>query len=421
VDAWHVNTTRHGGGVAEILTALAQVGDTAEVRHRRFITSSDPAVFQITKVLHHRLHGVDAGPLPDVLAHRTYLDFGRSNAESLLSRLAPGDLVVLHDPQTLPMASWLAAEGVPTAWRCHIGTDHPNPVSSTTWDYLRELWPAELLLVFSSPRLVPRQTRGWRVEIIAPSIQPDAIKNAPLPPSRVATVLGQVGLLPGYPRAPSRVTVISEQPVDGDPVILQVSRWDPLKDMAGVLRAFAESPLPAMARLVLCGPSPDGIADDPEAVAVLAAVTRQRAELPPAIRRRVHLVCPDLFDQAGNALLVNALQRRADVVVQKSRQEGFGLTVTEAMWKARPVVATRVGGITSQITHGDTGLLVDDPDDLVGVAGLVGSLLGDRPRAEALGAAAARRATERFTTAREAADHHRLYRRLALADPAGPA
>jgi trehalose synthase len=196
--------------------------------------------------------------------------------------------------------------------------------------------------------------------------------------------------------------------LDQDPLIVQVSRWDPLKDMGGVLRAFASSSLVRSAQLVLCGPSPQSVADDPEARAVLEAVVTQWQDLPSAVRRRAHLVCTTLDDVEGNARLVNALQRRAAVVTQRSVQEGFGLTVTEAMLKARPVVASNVGGIPTQITHDKTGLLLNQPCDDNEFVAAVTRLLRDETRASALGRAAASHASRHFITAREAADHQRI-------------
>jgi trehalose synthase len=397
---WHVNTTERGGGVAETLAALLATPD-AGPPHRRFITSADPDVFGATKRIHYRLHGLARGQLPTPAEHATYRGWAHRNAERLIEAARPGDLVVLHDPQTAPMAEPLLAAGLRVAWRCHIGTCTPNETSRSTWRYLLDFLPPQLPLVFSDPALVPEEVAGRPLEIIAPSIDPDAAKNAALDPAVADDLLARAGLAP-VPANP-----------DPEPIVLQVSRWDPLKDMTGVLRAFAGSELAERARLVLCGPAPESIVDDPEAAEILSEVTGVRAELPADIARRVHLVRPVLANTEGNSLLVNALQRRADVVVQKSLQEGFGLTVTEAMWKGRPVVATRVGGIPSQITHGRTGLLLDDPHDSAGFVALVTRLL-DRPKEAAeLGRAAHERVAERFTVAREAADYQRLYRRMA--------
>jgi len=411
MDIWHVNTTMYGGGVAEILEALKH-GDTADRRQRRFITTSDPAFFNVTKRIHHRLHGVDRGPLPDEAEHAAMLAFAQHNADRLRAVIAPGDAVVLHDPQTIAMIPHLVADGVPVAWRCHIGTTAANQTSISTWDYLAQFWRPEVILVFSVPTLVPPHATGYQVVTIAPSIDPAAPKNQPLSTADVDEVLAGIGLSGAAPvgavGAPT-ASVVSESPIGAEPVLLQVSRWDPLKDMAGVLRAYAESALPGRAHLVLCGPSPAGVADDPEAGEVYQAVEAYRDALPDSVRRRVHLVCPDLGDIAGNARLVSALQLRAEIVIQKSLQEGFGLTVTEAMWKGRPVVGTRVGGLAAQIVSGESGILLDDPTDLTGLAAAALGLLDDPGRRAALGRGAHERVRDLFTVTREIADHHRLY------------
>lgn len=408
---WHVNSTRIGGGVSEILFGIQRVSNMDDICHSRFVTSTEPEVFRITKRLHHRLHGVCAGDLPDDAEHQMYVSYGQRNAQRLLGSLAESDLVILHDPQTLPMAPMLTAAGANVVWRCHIGTRVSNTVSRDTWSYLEQFWSPELTLVFTDESLVPEAADSMRVRIIAPSIDLAAPKNTFLPDSVVQETLTEIGLT-DTPATSSTIKVISEEPINGDPVVLQVSRWDPLKDMAGVLRAFVDSSLPKRSRLILCGPSPAGVADDPEAAEVLADVRSTLDDLPSSLRRRVHLVCPDLSDEAGNARVVNALQRRATVVVQKSYQEGFGLTVTEAMAKARPVVASRVGGIPRQIVHQVSGLLLDDPADTATFTSLVSSVIDEPDYARTLGTAAAARVAAKFTTAREAADHRALYHEL---------
>jgi trehalose synthase len=185
-------------------------------------------------------------------------------------------------------------------------------------------------------------------------------------------------------------------PTGDTPLVVQVSRWDRLKDMAGVLRAFADH-VPPPAHLALVGPAVDGVVDDPEGSAVLAeCVAAYDRLLPGPVQARVHLVSLPVDDPDENAVMVNAFQRHAAVVVQKSLQEGFGLTVTEAMIKARPIVASRVGGIQDQIRHEREGLLVDDPADLAGFVAAVNRLLTDPSLAERLGEAAHIRAVEDF-------------------------
>jgi trehalose synthase len=409
VIVWHINSTAVGGGVAELLTALERSGNSTDYEHRRHVTTPDQDVFAITKSLHHRLHGIDVGDLPDDEAAHRYEEYGTRNAEAFMAVARGGDLVVLHDPQTLPMAPALVDAGFSVAWRCHVGTTVQNQISLSTWNHLSKFFTPSLRFVFSDRELVPPILLG-DVTIIAPSVDLSSPKNEFLSPSQVTAVLEQAGLgAAPRPADGNRVHLVSGGPLGADPVIVQVSRWDPLKDMSGVLRAYADSQLPRRAQLVLCGPSPRSIVDDPEAADVWNAVEQERSSLPSPIRRRVHLVCPDPGDRAGNARLVNALQRRADVVTQKSLQEGFGLTVTEAMAKGRPVIASRVGGIAKQIIHGETGLLVDDPRDHASFAGLMSAVLADSEFAGGLGRSARRHVRERFSLAREVRDHHALY------------
>jgi len=159
-----------------------------------------------------------------------------------------------------------------------------------------------------------------------------------------------------------------------------------------VLQGFARHVPEALgAHLLLAGPAAASVSDDPEADQVLQQIRRAGATLPRAARDRVHLACLPMEDLEENGAMVNAIQRRADVIVQKSLAEGFGLTVAEAMWKARPVLASRVGGIQDQIGHGHSGLLLEDPSDLVGFGRAVQALLTDRDRAQRMGEAAHRR------------------------------
>jgi len=176
-----------------------------------------------------------------------------------------------------------------------------------------------------------------------------------------------------------------------------VSRWDPLKDMAGVMHGFVERVLDGSdAHLVLAGPVVTAVADDPEGAQVLEATWEVWRDLHHHQRSRVQLVCLPMSDVEENAMIVNALQRHAAIVAQKSLAEGFGLTVTEAMFKGTPVVASAVGGIVDQVVHGESGLLVDPPDDLERFGDLVNQLLQDPDYARALGDAGRQRAIQEF-------------------------
>ena len=193
--------------------------------------------------------------------------------------------------------------------------------------------------------------------------------------------------------------------------MLQVSRWDALKDPIGVIRGFAEHvPAATGAHLVYAAPDVESVADDPEGARVLREAIELRETLPEAARRRIHYASLPMEDLDENAMMVNALQRHARVVVQKSLAEGFGLTVAEAMWKARPVVASRIGGIQEQIVDGDSGVLLDDPRDLAAYGAAVTALLDDEQRAERMGARARERVRDRFLNVRALIDYGNVIR-----------
>jgi len=178
--------------------------------------------------------------------------------------------------------------------------------------------------------------------------------------------------------------------------VLQVSRWDRLKDPRGVLECFARHISDPATHLALVGPASGAISDDPEGTAVYGDVAESWRRQPDEVRQRVHLVNLLMEDLDENAAMVNALQRRSDAIVQKSLAEGFGLTVAEAMWKARPVIASRVGGIQDQIVDGESGLLIDDPTDLAAFGAAIERVLADADLAARLGVGARQRVRERF-------------------------
>ncbi|HEX6312928.1 MAG TPA: glycosyltransferase, partial [Acidimicrobiia bacterium] len=256
---------------------------------------------------------------------------------------------------------------------------------------------------------------GWadpaHVHAIAPSIDPFSTKNCDLSPDDTARILRYVGLVSdgreaepvGFVRrdgSPGRVEYHADilqtgPPPPGDaPLVVQVSRWDRMKDMPGVMMGFAEHI--DEAHLVLAGPVVTGVTDDPEGGQVLEECIQVWRGLPHAVRSRVHLACIPMHDPDENATIVNALQRHAAIVTQKSVAEGFGLTVVEAMWKARPIVASAVGGISEQIVDGKQGLLLDDPTDLAGFGQALGRLLDDPALAAELGTNARRRVIDEF-------------------------
>jgi trehalose synthase len=410
----NANSTATGGGVAELLQTLLAYARGAGVDARWVVVEGDSRFFEITKRLHNRLYGTagDGGPLGSA-EHRDYKATLARNLDSVCSVARPGDIVVLHDPQTAGLARHLVAAGMHVVWRCHVGIDDPNEHSEAAWSFLRPYVDPAHAYVFSRAQFAPDWVERDRLAVIAPSIDPFSAKNEVMAPDLVGPLLQRVGILDGtpgphdfsYPRRDGtrgqivgRVDLLGTGPPPSAdvPIVLQASRWDAMKDMAGVMAGFADSIAPHCdAHLVLAGPEASGVADDPEAAAILGDCLDRWSVLPARLRARVHLVCVPMGDCDEAAAIVNALQRHAAVVVQKSLAEGFGLTVTEAMWKARPVVGSAVGGIVDQILPGRTGALVD-AHDLDAYARATCALLADPARADEIGRAGQDRVREHF-------------------------
>ena len=400
---WNVSSTAVGGGVAEMLQVLVGAIAGLDIAVRWTVIGGDPDFFAITKRLHNQIHGqASAGPLSsaDASHYGQVLD---ANADELLRQVRPGDIVLLHDPQTAGLAAPLAGAGARVVWRCHIGVDWQNDTTRAAWDFLRPYLAPVHAFVFTRRQYVPSWIPAEQAWIIPPSIDPLSAKNEQLDAATVQAILATIGVLDGQPpRVPGRFTrrdgtagevtraglVTGEVwPGPADPVVVQVSRWDRLKDMSGVMRGFAEHVVPGGAGyLMLVGPMMSGVADDPEGALVLAECLAQWRDLPPAARARVLLVTLPLDDVEENAAMVNAIQRHAQVVVQKSLAEGFGLTVAEGMWKGRPVVGSAVGGIVDQVADG-TGILLPDPADLAAFGSAVRQLLDSPDDARLMGEA----------------------------------
>jgi trehalose synthase len=255
------------------------------------------------------------------------------------------------------------------------------------------------------PEYAPRSVPAARRHVVAPAIDPWSAKNRPLAKDEIAALLGGIGLTREGPAGGfGRVEQDMPLPLEAR-MVLQVSRWDPLKDMPGVVRCVPG--LPQDVHVVLAGNDPAEIPDDPEGASVFEEVRAARAELSGRDRARVHLVLPSARDGERAALVVNALQRRADVVLQKSLAEGFGLTVTEAMVKGRAVVAADVGGPRQQISPGHCGLLVN-PSDTGAVVFALRTLLDDPLLRHRMGRRAAVSATRRYLLPRLVADYQRF-------------
>jgi trehalose synthase len=413
---WNVNSTARGGGVAELLGSLVPYSRGAGVDVRWVVIEGDPDFFRVTKRIHNMLHGMPGdGEGVSHADEATYQAVSERTALELVAVVRPGDLILLHDPQTAGLVEPLRRHGARVVWRCHVGTDKPNDLVLRAWSFLRPFIEEADRLVFSRAAFVWDGLDRSRVTVIPPSIDAFTPKNQPMPPAAVESILRAAGIHGERPHGSASYTRLDGSPgrvgrhierngwpaLPGSaPAVIQVSRWDRLKDPAGVLRAFAEGIGPSTeAHLVLAGPSTAAVADDPEGPEVLVEVTSLANRMPDALRERIHLFSLPMDDLQENAAIVNALQRRADVVVQKSIAEGFGLTVAEAMWKARPVVASAVGGIQDQVVDGESGVLVE-PDDFDGFARAVTGLLEDPARAEWIGHNARERVRGAFLGAR---------------------
>jgi len=409
---WCVNSTAQGGGVAEMLRSLLAYSRGAGVDSRWSVLNADPDFCAITQRLHNRLHGAvgDGGPLG--AAEREHYESVTSEArDELASLLRPGDVVILHDPQTVGMAAGLRSAGAHVVWRLHVGADRSNAAVREARAFLLPYVRAAETCVFSRRRFIWPGLEPAGSAVVAPSIDVFSAKNQVLDEPTVAAILQEAGILAGGSRTTARfrrqdgtpaivrrpAALVQDRPLQvGERYVAQVSRWDALKDAVGVIAGFAAAGEGwGDAHLLLAGPGMAAVADDPESAAVLATVTATRAALPKALRARVHLATLPMDDAEENAAIVNAIQRGAAVVVQKSLAEGFGLTVTEAMWKGRPLVASRVGGIQDQILDGVNGLTVD-PHDVTGFGAAVGRLLGDDELAQRLGEAARQKARGEF-------------------------
>jgi trehalose synthase len=427
---WNVNSTSRGGGVAEMLVSLLAYAHGAGVKCRWEVISGTDPFFALTKRIHNNLHSApgDGGELGEA-EEAIYAEALAPNIAEFVDMVAPDDVVIVHDPQPAGLIAPLKEKGVTVIWRCHVGIDTPSELSRRAWSFLRpKVEPADAY-VFSRKAFVWEGLDDDKIQLIAPVIDAFSAKNQELTPETVGAMLEAAGLQEGAgsgasptflredgsPAQVARKATVWEgrQLRPEDPVVLQVSRWDRLKDPIGVIQGFVDHVLPNTdAHLVYAGPDVAAVADDPEGKEVLDEARALYDSLPPEAQERLHLVAVPMDDLEENAAIINALQRRADVVVQKSIAEGFGLTVAEGMWKARPVVATRIGGIQDQIEDGLSGALLDDATDLSAYGAAVTGLLQDPERARAMGEAAQERVRGEFLAVRSLMQYLDLIEKL---------
>ncbi len=348
----HVNSTYYGGGVAEILSSVTLLMNTAGIQTGWRTIQGRPDFFSITKKMHNALQGDDIN-LTD-LKMQIYEEVALENAIRIH---LDHDVVVVHDPQPLPLIQHYRKKA-PWIWRCHVDLTRPN---AELWSYLAPLIERYDAVVLSLPAYAQKLATPQR--FIAPAINPFSTTNKELTDEEIAERLTHYNI-----------------PTDL-PLVVQVSRFDKWKDPQGVIDAFQMARKEVDCTLVLVG---NIATDDPEGQDVFAALC-QRAE------ERIRIL------SVQDSALVNALQRKAAVVVQKSIREGFGLTVTEAMWKGASVVGGRAGGITHQIEDGVSGFLVDSVEQ---AAERIVTLLKDRSLASRLGQEAKNTVRSRFLMTR---------------------
>jgi trehalose synthase len=406
---WMVSSTTMGGGVAEmlrpILSMLREVGVRVEWLVMR---PREAAFFPLTKRLHNLLHGV-GDPRLERPERELYDRVSAEGAAELGKIVGRRDVLVVHDPQPLGIGARLKrALGITAVWRCHVGLDEETVATRAAWAFLRDDAVAYDHSIFSAAEYIPPYLDG---SAIPPGLDPLSAKNCDISPHQLVQVLCRAGLMPAQPTVqPPFERQAQRLREDGTfgraddigllyrPAVVQISRWDRLKGWPPLLEGFARLKRRSrdrrisLARLVLAGPDPLGVSDDPEAVEVLTEMSRRWRELPE--REDVALLVLPLQSRVENALMVNALQRSASLVVQNSLREGFGLTVTEAMWKGVPVLGTHACGIRHQIDDGADGRLLGNPEDPDEIAAVLGEML--TTDLSEMGRAAERKVLERF-------------------------
>jgi trehalose synthase len=357
----HVNSTRYGGGVAEILHRLLPLMDELGVKTRWEVLTGTELFYRTTKSFHNSLQGTKQRLTKEMFD--AYLECNRENARRLN---LDADVALIHDPQPAALIDYRPS-GSKWIWRCHIDLSTPQ---RSVWQFLRPYIIRYDAAVFSLPKFAQRLPIPQF--LVYPSIDPLSDKNRELPEEEVRAILDRL-----------------EIPRD-KPLLVQVSRFDRFKDPVGVVEAYRIVKKSHDCRLVLAGGSAD---DDPEGAEVLAEV-REAVGVDPD----VHLL---LLPPTAN-IEINALQRAAAIVLQKSTREGFGLTVTEAMWKGKPVIGGETGGITAQVIHGKTGYTVNSPE---GAAFYIKHLFNDVELMAAIGRQAKEYARHRFLITRQLQDY----------------
>ncbi len=427
---WMVNSTIQGGGVAEMLAGMVPLlRDLGVCTEWVVIGSREPSFFSLTKRIHNLIHGAGRPDLQEA-DRELFEQVNRENAEELKSVVRPGDVLIVHDPQPLPLAGILRRHvPVLTIWRSHIGLDEENAATRAAWEFLGPYLDAYDHAVFSAPEYIPVRLAG-RSTVICPGIDPLSSKNRDLSLKGAVQVLCSGGLVisPGptveLPYAYPAQRILPDgsfAPANARediglltrPIVTQVSRWDRLKGFRPLMEAFVSlkrsldgdktnlDPVHRrrldLVRLVLAGPELGAIQDDPEATDLLEELRGAYVSLHPAVQDDIAILTLPMLSKEQNALLVNSLQRASTIVVQNSLREGFGLTIAEAMWKRVPVLSsTRAVGPRTQIRNGLDGRLIDDPSNPEELEHAIDEMLALPEARQEWGRNGQRRVHERF-------------------------
>lgn len=361
----NINSTAVGGGVAEILSRMIPLLEQLGVKARWDVIKGDEKFFVTTKKFHNGLHGVPVEISNEEYEH--FIEVNRNNSKDLIS----GDIVFVHDPQPIALIERRDQVGKNWIWRCHIDFSRPDP---KIWRFLNQFVARYDATVFSAPAFA--QKISVPQLLIAPSIDPLSDKNKELPEETIDSVFKQYGI------DRSR------------PVVTQISRFDYLKDPLGVIQAYKLAKTHIDMQLVLAG---GGATDDPEGPMIMERV-KEEAEKDRDIFA--------LFLPPASDIEINALQRGSTIILQKSLREGFGLTVAEALWKAKPTIAGAVGGIPLQITHKYSGILTHS---IEGTAHWIKQLVSAPEYAARLGANGREHIRNNFLITRHIKDYLLLF------------
>ena len=426
---WMINSTATGGGVAEMLPSQMRIIRSLGLKIEWLvIEASDHHFFDLTKRIHNAIHGAGDGQFSQEDLE-VYEKENQKNLEKALEFIQDGDLVVIHDPQPMPLGKMIRAhKDVKLVWRCHIGLEEQTETTRNVWNFLQPYLDSYDHFVFSLPSYVPDQIKS-KTTMIPPAIDPLSHKNRTLWMAKCVGILQQSGitnhhtplLYPFYKHQVRRVMPDgsfnevnhhSDLDIIYRPVVLQISRWDRLKGFKELMDAFIlmkreneknkdQSTIGykriKYTRLVFGGPDPAFVSDDPEGMEVLNELIDQYKSVDEGLQNDIAILLLPLDNPKENALIVNALQRSSSFVVQNSIQEGFGLTATEAMWKQRPVLVSGAAGLKFQVEHGVNGQINNNPKDIEKLAGTLEKMLNSPKERDKWGFNARNRVIDKFT------------------------